>query len=190
MMPYPYHICDIIIFKNLSILIFIQTEYFLQKNSFFKMQLVDLWYIIIDKNPYAVGLRIIARKRKLENIFMEFVDNFVLFNISKEEGGDWVLSKDDVVACWGIIWILCHSHWAIIVHQESFPMFFVRTHAAHVDCIIVMAQIFGVIGMPVRTISLSFFCTFSVRIRTTIEGTILLSISRHFIIFLLFIIIQ
>lgn len=77
-----------------------------------------------------------------DDVFAYLEGYFVLGLALVDYGCDGVLAEDDGVA-WGRVVVVLGDDWgSVVVEEEAFSVFLGGGHAAHVDCVVVVAEIF------------------------------------------------
>lgn len=112
---------------------------------------------IIDKDTWSMSFKAIINKRNSKDIVSLLISDIELSRRRKKHGSNWILPENDGLSSGCIVKVFWY-HWrTIIMNNNSFPMFFVRTHTSHIDRIVVMTQIFAWLSRPIDRRNAVFF---------------------------------
>lgn len=112
---------------------------------FLELQSVNLVIQVVNENSCAVGLVALVYKRNSDDIMALLVRNLELRRWGEDDGSDWVVSEEYVMASDCIVEVLSDDRGSIVMKHDSLAVFFVAAHTAHVDSIVVMAKVFIVV---------------------------------------------
>jgi hypothetical protein len=105
-----------------------------------QLKLKELVCFVVDEAALPVGAVGVISEGYFDDVSARLVSYFIVDAAAEEDGSDGVLAEDDVVAAGRIVVVFADDSSAVIVQKQSLSVFLRGQHAAHVDCVVVVAK--------------------------------------------------
>lgn len=101
--------------KSIVVVLFVEMQYLGDKQSSPELQPENLVIRVIYQNSCAVCLETIVDERYSDDIVALFVRNLEFSSSGEDDGGDRVVTEDYIVACDGIVEVVCNDGGPVVM---------------------------------------------------------------------------